>query len=103
MSLAETAMPNERIDDGRIAIEILDEEQKRYLELANLKKAEVTKEQAEELWHICRSLAVLDWAMLQPDKPAGDFEERWRTIMRKVHQVALEVLDGNNGHKHKPN
>lgn len=65
----------------------------RMVALANLKKLDPSKgtDHTEDFWHIIRSLAVLDWTLLQPEHGVTNAEERFRTIMRKVQQLALEI------------
>ncbi len=96
-------MPSEATD--AVLIEALDKETKRYIQLANLKspKAYILDDQASEMWHIIRGLAVLDWALVQPANSLGDLEalrqqaeEKWRTLMRKVHKLATEIQEEHN-------
>lgn len=67
----------------------------RYIALANLKKLNpvLGQDHTEEFWHIIRSLAVLDWSLLQPDHGIPNAEERFKTIMRKVQQLALQIQE----------
>lgn len=67
----------------------------RYSALANLKKLDPTlgTDHTEEFWHIIRSLAVLDWTLIQPDHGVHNSEERFKTIMRKVQQLALQIQE----------
>lgn len=84
-------------------------EQKRYLELAKLKEPDGIAGHSKEMWDIVRGIAVLDWALLQPENIADiehlrtQAEEKWRTVCRKAHFLAERVLEeqhGNNGYKH---
>lgn len=78
----------------------------RYIALANLKKIDPLKgsDHTEEFWHIIRSLAVLDWTLLQPEHGVTNAEEQFKTIMRKVQKLALQVLDEQGyNQSEKPN
>ena len=90
MSSVATAMPTEATKEPQV--EFLSEEQKRYVQLANLKAPQISEAQAGELWHIVRGIAVLDWALMQMDPPPNA-EERWRTLCRKAHQIAMQLLE----------
>lgn len=98
MSYAVTAMQIE-----------LTKEPKRYLAIANLKQPNDLTSHAKELWDVVRSIAVLDWALLQPQQTEDiehlrtQAEEKWRTICHKAHEIAetiLEEQNGHNGYKH---
>lgn len=88
-------------------------EQQRFIDLANLKVLDPSKGQdhSAEMWHIIRGMAVLDYALLSPDHALAVFmqesslnaEEKFRTLMRKVQQLAeiiQEEQSGHNGYKH---
>lgn len=77
-------------------------EAQRYIALANLKKVpeDLIASHGEEIWHVIRSLAVLDWTLRQagtaengdivtPHLPEAHFE----TIMRNVQQIAEAIQD----------
>jgi hypothetical protein len=74
-------------------------EQKKYIELANLKKPGGLEKHSIDLWGIVRSIAVLDWAMLQPEQTQDvehmrmQAEEKWRTICRRAHELAEVILE----------
>lgn len=77
-------------------------ELERFSALANLKKLDPAKgpDHAEEMWHIIRSLACLDFALANhdPDKPHSEKHmEQYATIMRKVQQLARVVQEEQQG------
>ena len=80
-------------EEKPIVIEMPTDEMQRYVALANLKKLNpaLGTDHTEEFWHIIRSLAVLDWTLIQPEHGVDNAEERFRTIMRKVQQLALQI------------
>lgn len=78
----------------------------RYVALANLKKLEVYEKMwpwaykdfhVEEMWHIIRALAVLDWTLMQPEHGVTNAEERFKTIMRNVQKLALQIQEEQGG------
>lgn len=73
-------------------------EAERYIALANLKQLDPAKGQdhTDEMWHIIRGLAVLDWTLARRDPNEGQSEkamQQYATLMRKVQQLALTVME----------
>lgn len=69
-------------------------DQSQVIKLANLKHLDPAKgtDHSDEMWHIIRALAVLDWTMRQPDPPPFN-QEKYETITRKIQQLAEVVCE----------
>jgi len=78
-------------------------ETERYIALANLKTlpVDLDKETVLEMWHSIRAIAVLDFALRQPEHAlAVKFNEaridagaKFETIVRKVQKLALHIQE----------